>query len=206
MTDDLIAYDRALGADLVIGCDEAGRGCVAGPIVAAGVRWDLRALDDETLASLSGLGDSKKLSVAERERLAPAIRACAAEVFVAARSAPWIDEHGIQAANMGVLDDCLGALWRDGAVAIVDGFAVKDSPVAHRRLVRGDSTSAAVAAASVIAKTTRDAMMARAALRFPLWGFDRHAGYGTARHAAAVAKHGLCALHRRSFRVPGLPE
>lgn len=202
-TVELFAYDRALQARYVIGCDEAGRGCVAGPIVAAGVRFDLDRLDAEVLQTLRGLGDSKKLTRGARERLAPAIAATADAFAVSARSAAEIDRHGIQPANMGVLADCLERLWVPGAVALIDGFALTGCHVEHRKLVRGDATSAAVAAASVIAKTRRDAMMARAAALWPRWSFERHAGYGTRAHRQAVAEHGLSPLHRRSFRIPG---
>lgn len=198
----LVQYDREQGCVYVIGVDEAGRGPIAGPIVAGGVRLDMRV----DLDWLEGVDDSKKLTARRRLLLEPVIRERADALWVETISAQEIDRVGIQAANTRSMITCLERLWVPGAVCLVDGFSLKDSPVAHRRLVRGDSTSAAVAAASILAKTHRDRLMQQADERWPQFGFARHSGYPTVAHTAAVRENGLCEMHRRSFRLPGTEE
>lgn len=193
----LLAHDRGLGPVHVAGADEAGRGALAGPIVAAAVLLRPGALD---AARLERLDDSKRLRPALRDELALEIRAVADAVAVVAIAAAAIDEIGIQAANLRALSRALDALEAPpDAVLLVDGFALPMQARPHRPLVKGDATSAAIAAASVIAKTTRDAIMARLDADAPGYGFADHAGYGTAVHRAAIAALGPCAAHRRSF-------
>jgi ribonuclease HII len=193
----LLEHDRGLGPVHVAGADEAGRGALAGPIVAAAVLFRPGALDP---ARLERLDDSKRLRPALREELALEIRAVADAVAVVAIAPAAIDEIGIQAANLTALSRALDALEAPPDTALlVDGFALPVQPRAHRSLVKGDATSAAIAAASVIAKTTRDAIMARLDAEAPGYGFADHAGYGTAVHRAAIAELGPCAAHRRSF-------
>ena len=193
----LLAHDRGLGPACVAGADEAGRGALAGPIVAAAVLLRPGALD---AARLERLDDSKRLRPALRDELALEIRAVADAVAVVAIAAAAIDEIGIQAANLRALSRALDALEAPpDAALLVDGFALPMQARPHRPLVKGDATSAAIAAASVIAKTTRDAIMARLDADAPGYGFADHAGYGTAVHRAAIAALGPCAAHRRSF-------
>lgn len=193
----LLAHDRGLGPACVAGADEAGRGALAGPIVAAAVLLRPGALD---AARLERLDDSKRLRPALRDELALEIRAVADAVAVVAIAAAAIDEIGIQAANLRALSRALDALEAPpDAALLVDGFALPMQARRHRPLVKGDATSAAIAAASVIAKTTRDAIMARLDADAPGYGFADHAGYGTAVHRAAIAALGPCAAHRRSF-------
>ena len=193
----LLDHDRGLGPPLVAGADEAGRGALAGPLVAAAVLLRPGALDP---ARLERLDDSKRLRPALREELALEIRAVAEAVSVVAIAAAAIDEVGIQAANLGALSRALDALEAPPEAALlVDGFGLPMQTRPHRPLVKGDATSAAIAAASVIAKTTRDAIMAGLDAEAPGYGFADHAGYGTAVHRAAIAALGPCAAHRRSF-------
>lgn len=193
----LLDHDRGLGLRHVAGADEAGRGALAGPIVAAAVLLRPGALD---AGCLDHLDDSKRLRPAVRDALALEIRAVADAVSVVAIAAAAIDEIGIQAANLTALSRALDALEAPAdAALLVDGFALPMQARPHRPLVKGDATSAAIAAASIIAKTTRDAIMARLDVDAPGYGFADHAGYGTAVHRAAIAALGPCAAHRHSF-------
>lgn len=193
----LIAHDRALGPALVAGADEAGRGALAGPLVAAAVLLRPGAAG---LERLERLDDSKRLRPALRDELEQAVRAVAEAVAVCVVAAAAIDEIGIQAANLTALSRALDGLAAPpDAVLLVDGFSLPMQGRPHRALVKGDATSAAIAAASVIAKTTRDRVMERLDAAAPGYGFAEHAGYGTARHRAAIAQLGPCPAHRRSF-------
>ena len=197
----LFAYDCGLGGGAVVGADEAGRGSLAGPIVAAAVLFDRDCLESFGAGRLERLNDSKKMTRAARERIFPEILHCAARVAISMRSARRIDSAGLQASNIECLVEALrGAGGDPGVVRLVDGFRLPDCELEHRRLVKGDSTSAAVAAASVIAKVTRDRYMVRAAEQFPQYGFEGHKGYGSESHRDAIVRHGPCPLHRLSFQ------
>lgn len=182
------------------GADEAGRGCLAGPLAAAGVLLDLERIGPREVRALGLLDDSKQHDDEGRERLYDAVLAVAARVTVILRSAPAIDRAGLHRTNLAALHDALAAVAVPGAICLSDGFAVGDvAGCETRALVRGDATSAAIAAASIVAKVTRDRMMRRLARDYPQWGFDRHVGYSTPAHRAAIAEHGITPLHRRSF-------
>lgn len=199
VSDDLFEYDRAHGR-LVAGCDEVGRACFAGPLVAAGVLFDYDRLNEDLLA---GLNDSKKLSPARREALYSRVLGCAARVAVVMRTSRSIDVHGLQSMNLDALHRSLVLVAEPGCVLIADGDRFMLPPVGAVEpltLVHGDATSAAVAAASIVAKVTRDRLMSRAAQRWPGYGFERHYGYGTRQHREAIARLGPCPLHRRSCR------
>lgn len=200
--DELFDHDLDFGAEYVIGADEAGRGCLAGPIVAAGVAFHRDRLESRGAGELEGLFDSKKLTPARRKALFPKIIASARQVRVVMRSSAFIDRHGIQRANLESLSEAaigIGAL--ESAVVLIDGFSLGPDAPAHHRLVKGDATSATVAAASVIAKVIRDGCMERASLRYPEYGFESHKGYGSAAHREAIAVFGPTAIHRLSFRL-----
>lgn len=183
----------------VAGADEAGRGCLAGPIVAAAVCFDYAPWTDDDFAALSALTDSKRLAAPTRDALYPEVLRRARRVVVVARSSAAIDECGLQVCNLEALGEALeGACDPDG-VAFVDGFALPGCAVAHEALVGGDLRSAAIAAASVVAKVTRDRVMRRLHEQYPQYGFDRHVGYATAFHQEMITVHGVCPLHRRSF-------
>ena len=196
----LLAHDRALGQRFVAGVDEAGRGALAGPLVAAAVLLEPGALGAEEQALLMRLNDSKKLSASVRDELVLVIGAVALSIAVVAVSSTEIDEHGIQAANLGGLSRALDLLTApEGAALLVDGFTLPMQARAHQQLVKGDATSAAIAAASIIAKTTRDRVMEGLDVASPGYGFAAHAGYGTAVHREAITRLGPCHAHRFSF-------
>ncbi len=196
----LIGHDRTLGARFVAGADEAGRGCLAGPLVAAGVLLDLELIGPREVRALGLLDDSKRHDEASRERLYDAVLAVAARVTVIVRPAATIDRVGLHRTNLTALHDALTEVAVPGAICLSDGFAVGEvAGCETRALLRGDSTSAAIAAASIVAKVSRDRMMHRLARDYPQWGFDRHVGYSTPDHRAAIAEHGITPLHRRSF-------
>jgi ribonuclease HII len=185
----------------VAGADEAGRGCLAGPLVAAAVLIDYEALTNADRRSLSGLHDSKQVKAEKRDELYPAVMRAAERVSVVVRSARGIDDRGLHVTNIEALSSALECL-RPGAEAtcLVDGFSLRQCSVPHRAVVEGDGTSAAIAAASVIAKVTRDRYMHSAAGKHPGWGFEEHVGYSTPEHREAIERIGISPLHRRSFQ------
>ena len=202
----LFAFDRALGVPCVAGVDEAGRGCLAGPLVVAAVAWNVASLDTTVRRRLGDLDDSKRLSAAVRERLAGLILRHADQVVVMSASAATIDNDGMQRTNVRLLGAALAAISPIPDLCLVDGRPLAYGPE-HRALVGGDRTSASVAAASVIAKVTRDRlMMGPAAHAHPGYGFDQHVGYATRQHRDALQHRGPSSLHRMSFRSPGLAD
>lgn len=197
----LLAHDIALGERLVAGADEAGRGCLAGPIVAAAVCLDIPALGAAGRDALSALDDSKRLTPRRRAALVGVVMRHARQVVVVSASRLSIDRDGLHVTNLRIMRDALSALDPRPDIALVDGFALGDSAPPHRRIIKGDATSAAVAAASVIAKESRDRLMrGPAAQAYPGYGFDGHVGYITAAHTSAVRELGPSPLHRLSFR------
>jgi ribonuclease HII len=196
----LLRHDRRVGT-LVAGADEAGRGALAGPLVCAAVLFDHSVLRGRRARLLALLNDSKQLSRPERQKLAEAVLATAAAVAVRVVPAGEIDRVGLHRSNLAGLRDCLERVHRDGAVCLVDGFTVGPDAPEHRAIVHGDSISAAIAAASVVAKVTRDRLMQRLDEIHPEYGFAAHVGYITRAHADAVRAHGACQQHRRSFKA-----
>jgi ribonuclease HII len=200
-TQRLFAFDRGLGTRLVAGADEAGRGCLAGPLVAAAVLIDYETLSHADRRALGGLHDSKQMTPERRAELFPCVLRAAARVSVVVRCARGIDERGLHVTNIGALASALEGLRPDpAATCLVDGFALCDCAVEHRAVIEGDGTSAAIAAASVVAKETRDRYMQRAAAQHPGWGFEEHVGYSTPEHREAIERLGISPLHRRSFQ------
>jgi ribonuclease HII len=174
------------------GVDEAGRGPLAGPVVAAAVMLD-------PALPIDGLRDSKKLVPAARERIADAIREHAVAWCVAEASVAEIDELNILRATLLAMQRAVAGLATAPDEVWVDGNQCPDWAWRSRTVVRGDDTVAAIAAASILAKTARDTLMRRLHEDYPAYGFDRHMGYGTAAHLAALRVHGACPQHRRSF-------
>jgi ribonuclease HII len=202
----LFAHDRAFGAARVGGADEAGRGCLAGPLVVAAVCIDVRNIGRRARLALSDLDDSKRLAPAVRERLAGVILRAAEQVVVQVASPATIDRDGLHRTNLRLLAKALAALDPCPDVCLVDGFRLGPAAPEHRAVVGGDRRSACIAAASVIAKTARDRLMAGPIARaYPDFGFDRHVGYATPDHHAALAAAGLSPLHRRSFQSVAYP-
>jgi ribonuclease HII len=197
----LFNFDKQLGYRWVAGADEAGRGCLAGPLVAAAVLFDTEALTLRELRSLSALNDSKQHTHDGREELYPLVMRAAVKVAVISRCVWGIDERGLHKTNIAALRDALRKVARPGAICLSDGFPVGDVD-GHdtRAVVRGDATSAAIAAASIIAKVTRDRYMQRADLEHPGWEFAGHMGYSTPEHRDAIMRQGVSPLHRMSFQ------
>ena len=197
----LFAFDRGLGTAQVAGADEAGRGCLAGPLVAAAVLIDYGSLSNSDRRALAGLHDSKQMKPERREEMYPAVLRAASRVSVVVRCARGIDDRGLHVTNIEALSSALERLGPGAeATCLVDGFSLRDCAVPHRAVVEGDGTSAAIAAASVIAKVTRDRYMHGAAREHPGWGFEEHVGYSTPEHRAAIERLGISPLHRRSFQ------
>jgi ribonuclease HII len=197
----LFAFDRGLQSRFVAGADEAGRGCLAGPLVAAAVLIDYERLSVADRRALSGLHDSKQMTEERRLEMYPCVLRAAERVSVVIRCAAGIDRRGLHVTNIEALSLALERLAPGGeAIALVDGFRLPRCAVPHRAVVQGDATSAAIAAASVIAKVTRDRYMRDVAEQHPGWGFEEHVGYSTPEHRAAIEEIGISPLHRRSFQ------
>jgi ribonuclease HII len=188
---------RRIGLSRVAGADEVGRGCLAGPVVAAAVVLD-------PVAHIAGLADSKLVPPEEREALLPLIEQRALAWAVAVVEPPEIDRLNIHRASLKALHEAITALVPLPDAVLVDGFRVPDLVIPQRGIVKGDRRCAAIAAASIVAKVTRDRLMLALHGTDPRFGFDRHKGYATPEHLAAVARYGYSAAHRRSFRPPTL--
>ncbi|MCG6934193.1 MAG: ribonuclease HII [Gallionella sp.] len=178
---------------LVCGVDEAGRGPLAGPVSAAAVILD----PDQPIA---GLADSKKLSEARRDRLAPQIRERALAWAVAYAEVDEIDQLNILQATLLAMRRAVLALPVRPQQMLVDGLYCPDTGIPGTAIVQGDSRIAAISAASILAKTSRDALMLELHATYPDYGFASHKGYPTAAHLAALREHGVSAVHRKSFR------
>jgi ribonuclease HII len=196
----LFAHDRALGVRYVAGADEAGRGCLAGPLVAAAVLFDHEQIRREDIRALSALNDSKLQTPAIRAELYPVILRVAARVSIVSRCAPGIDARGLHVTNLAALREALCNVASDGVLCLSDGFALGEIGYEHRAVIRGDSTSAAIAAASILAKETRDRYMRRVDSRNPGFGFAQHVGYASPEHRSAIERLGVTPLHRMSFQ------
>src|SRR3954468_17832681 len=195
----LFRFDRALGYRFVAGADEAGRGCLAGPLVAAAVLFDYETLTLSDRRSLSALNDSKQHTMEMRETLYPRVLRAATRVSVTSRCVRGIDERGLHVTNLAALSDMLRRVGVPGCLCLSDGFPVPPTGFEQRPVVGGDAVSAALAAASALAKGPRDRFMHRAAQRYPHWEFETHVGYSTPEHRAAIELHGVSPLHRLSF-------
>ena len=177
---------------LICGVDEAGRGPLAGPVFAAAVILN-------PARPISGLRDSKKLSAALRVRLAAEIRAEALAWSVAWASETEIDQINILRASLLAMRRAVLALAPGAEFALIDGNRCPDLPIPARAIVKGDASEPCISAASILAKTERDKEMRRLADIYPVYGFERHAGYPTPEHLAALECHGPCPAHRKSF-------
>jgi ribonuclease HII len=186
-----------MGFNHVAGVDEVGRGCLAGPVVAAAVvlnpaRYVPRVCDSKTVTAL------------ERARLYERITRTAVAWGVAAAGPEEIDRINIHQASLRAMQRAVLGLEPIPDFVLVDAFRIPDLPVAQRAVIHGDSRCTAIAAASIVAKVTRDRLMFELHQRDPRYGFDRHKGYATADHLGAVARFGYSAVHRKSFRPPTL--
>ena len=197
----LLAFDRALGVRFVAGADEAGRGSLAGPLVVAGVLFDYECLRDHRVRPLTLLNDSKQVSPDDRETLFRAVARCASTISVQVISPETIDRDGLHRSNLNGLRRALAALTPPAEACLVDGFRLGPAAPPHRAVVDGDERSAAIAAASIVAKVVRDRTMRRLDALFPQYGFVSHVGYITPGHSAVVRARGPSELHRRSFEA-----
>ena len=188
---------RRWGFYRVAGCDEVGRGCLAGPVVAAAV-----ILDPDLY--IPGVCDSNQIPAAERERLYAVITRKALAWAVASAAPDEIDHINIHQASLQAMRRAVLSIAPLPDLILVDAFRIPALPMAQRSVLHGDSRCSAIAAASIVAKVTRDREMLAHHTADPRYGYDRHKGYATADHLAAVARHGYSTLHRRSFRPPSL--
>lgn len=197
----LLRFDRKFGVRYLAGADEAGRGSLAGPLVIAGVLLDYDRLRNHRVRPLGPLNDSKQLSPGEREELFHAVLSCAERIAVRAVSSGQIDRHGLHRMNLAGLRSALHALSPPAEICLVDGFRLGPSAPEHQAVVDGDERSAAIAAASIVAKVVRDRTMRRMDSLYPHYGFVSHVGYITPGHSAKVRERGPSEIHRRSFQA-----
>jgi ribonuclease HII len=197
----LLRFDRKLGARFVAGADEAGRGSLAGPLVVVGVLLDYDCLRDHKVRPLALLNDSKQCSSERREALFHAVMGCAEQVVVRVIPHGQIDRNGLHRSNLAAMREILHALSPPAEACLVDGFRLGPTAPEHRAVVDGDEKSAAIAAASIVAKVTRDRLMHRMDALFPHYGFSSHVGYITPAHSAKVRERGPSRIHRRSFQA-----
>lgn len=191
---------RDEGYAFVAGVDEVGRGCLAGPVVAGAVILDI------TKPIPNGLNDSKKLSKKKRESIAVEIREHALAFAVGRIEPDEIDRINILEATKLAMLSAIDQLNPAPDHLLIDALQLHNSPLTQKPIIKGDSISASIAAASIIAKVYRDELMSDYDHEFPFYGFARHAGYGTKFHFEALREHGPCKIHRLSFKGVGSPR
>jgi len=184
----------ASGISPIAGVDEAGRGPCAGPLVIAAV-----ILKDPSAPELAAVRDSKEISEKKRKELFDVIMNIAASVSVIRVSVDEIDERGVHAANLDGMRRAVNGLSIEPAYVLTDGYAIQGLAIPNVAVWKGDQVVTAISAASIIAKVTRDREMIELDKQYPQYGFAGHKGYITAAHTAALAEHGPCVEHRRSF-------
>ncbi|HLJ34972.1 MAG TPA: ribonuclease HII [Ktedonobacteraceae bacterium] len=184
------------GYSFIAGLDEAGRGCLAGPVVASAV---ILPISDETLAVFDGVRDSKQLSMQARERLYDVIMEHALAVGVGSGSVELIDQINILQATKHAMRVALTQLFPQPHALLLDALLLHDIALPQRSIIKGDARCLSIAAASIIAKVTRDRLMCQLHQQYPLYGFDQHKGYGTPAHLEALNTHGASPIHRTTF-------
>ena len=182
------------GYKFIAGVDEVGRGCLAGAVVAAAVILDL------SKPLPVGLNDSKKISAKNRQRLDEEIRANAVCFAIGQIEADEIDRINILQATKKAMISAIGRLNPAADFLLIDALQLKELNLPQKAIIHGDAISASIAAASIIAKTYRDNLMAELDVIYPEYGFAKHVGYGTKTHYEALKQHGACKIHRKSFR------
>lgn len=188
---------RRFGFGLIAGVDEVGRGCLAGPVLACAVVLD-------SARHIPGLADSKLLTAAARERLNDVICRRAITWAVGIAEPPEIDRYNIHRASLRAMARAVSGLAPQPDLVLVDAFRLDGLPMAQRAVTGGDRRCSAIAAASIVAKVTRDRLMADLHRADSRYGYGRHKGYATAEHLAAVVRHGYSEAHRRSFKPAAL--
>lgn len=185
---------RSEGYRLVAGVDEVGRGCIAGPVVAAACILDLtKPLPD-------GLDDSKKLTPEKRDEIASELREHSVAFAIGQIEADEIDRINILEATKKAMYAAINSLTPQADYLLIDALRLKLTPLPQKAIIKGDAISVSIAAASILAKTYRDELMASYAAKFPQYGFAEHKGYGCRSHYDAIRDHGPCQIHRMSFK------
>jgi len=184
------------GYCFIAGLDEAGRGCLAGPVVAAAV---ILPLEKDCLSIFVGVRDSKQLLPHARESLYQVIMQHAVAVAVGFGSVALIDERNILQATKYAMRAAIGQLSTAPQALLLDALMLSDISLPQRSIIKGDASCLSIAAASIVAKVTRDRLMLQLHELYPAYGFAQHKGYGTEAHLAALHEHGACPIHRRSF-------
>lgn len=190
-------FDKSFGDyKYIAGVDEVGRGPLAGPIVACAVMLDLDVVDDDLILYLN---DSKKVKEAKREELANIIKEKALAYHISVSSNEEIDEKGIAFSNNKVFLESCNLLSIKPDLVLSDGYLVKNINIDNKSVIKGDTKSACIAAASIVAKVYRDNLMRGYAKQYPNYDFENNVGYGTSKHVEALKKYGKCTIHRNSF-------
>jgi ribonuclease HII len=184
------------GYCFIAGLDEAGRGCLAGPVVAAAV---ILPLEGDYLALFAGVRDSKQLLPQARESLYQVIMQHAVAVSVGVGSVALIDERNILQATKYAMKAAIAQLPIPPQALLLDALTLSGIALPQRSIIKGDASCLSIAAASIIAKVTRDRLMLQLHERYPVYGFAQHKGYCTEAHLAALREHGVCPIHRRTF-------
>ncbi len=192
-TFELESVELALGGGPIVGIDEAGRGPWAGPVVAAAVIFDAEKIP-------AGIADSKQLDADQREVLFHRIKSTAVAVGIAIADTERIDRDNILNATLWAMAQAVAQLQVRPRLGLVDGNKLPRLPFPARAIVKGDAKCLSIAAASIMAKVTRDRIMIELARSWPGYGFERHKGYGTPEHKDAIARLGVTPIHRRSFK------
>jgi ribonuclease HII len=187
---------QSQGYSFIAGLDEAGRGCLAGPVVAAAV---ILPLTDGIPTLLAGVRDSKQMTALARERLFTVIHQHALSIGVGIGSVELIDRRNILQATKEAMKEALARLSPAPQALLLDALYLRDVSLPQRALIHGDARCLSIAAASVVAKVTRDRLMLKLHREYPSYGFDQHKGYGTAAHLAALQEFGATPHHRQSF-------
>lgn len=189
----------AQGYSFVAGVDEAGRGCLAGPVIAAAVIISLDGSVEDILPRFAGVQDSKQLTPAARERLYDVVMRHALSVGIGMGSVELIDEQNILRATKHAMRLAIAQLCPAPQALLLDALLLRDVPLPQRSIIKGDARCLSIAAASVIAKVTRDHLMLQLHEQYPVYGFAQHKGYGTIAHLAALQQYGATPHHRKSF-------
>lgn len=188
------------GYCFIAGLDEVGRGCLAGPVVAAAA---ILPLEDDTLTRFAGVNDSKQVVSATRERLYDQIMQHAVAVGIGYGSVEMIDARNILQATKYAMNEAIGKLSPSPHALLLDAILLPKVSLPQRSIIKGDARCLSIAAASIIAKVTRDRLMIELHKQYPEYYFDQNKGYGTKKHLAALRKYGATPLHRRSFSPVG---
>ena len=190
-------FDKSFaGYNIIAGVDEVGRGPLAGPIVSCAVVLDLNVIDEDLILWIN---DSKKLNEGKREELASIIKEKALSYYIASRSSYEIDERGIGVCNNEVFLEACNNLKVKPDLVLSDGYTVKGIQIPNKSVIKGDTKSACIAAASIVAKVYRDNLMKEYAKKYPNYAFEENVGYGTTKHIEGIKNYGTTKIHRMSF-------